>query len=291
MAAKKQPEPPKPPDALVKEKSEFKAALLSRIELGSELIERIVTNTDELEQNRQDYYSWNNYNSELLKQSFNNEENEYKVSYNRVNHGFFFGGGPNSPSEELKELKKDINNKVRFLQQLVDAVELMKSEVEPIPPKRAFPTTSASDSKDIFIVHGHNEEIKITIARVIEKLGLNPVILHEKPNEGKTIIEKFEAHSKVGFAIILLTDDDEGKSKSEIDLKKRARQNVVLELGYFIGKLNRNRVLPLYTENVELPSDMQGVLYTLLDKSGNWKFAVVRELKAAGYEVDANRLL
>ncbi len=167
----------------------------------------------------------------------------------------------------------------------------MKSEVELTSPKRASIAPITSDNKDIFIVHGHNEEIKITIARVIEKLGLTPIILHEKPNEGKTIIEKFESHSKVGFAIVLLTDDDEGKSKNEIDLKKRARQNVVLELGYFIGKLNRSRVLPLYTEDVELPSDMQGVLYTLLDKSGNWKFAIVRELKAAGYEVDANRLL
>ncbi len=93
MATRKQPDPPKKPDALIKEKSEFKAALLKRIELGSELINRTVTNTDELEQNQQDYYSWDSYNSELLKQSFNNEESEYKVSYDRVNYGFSLAAG------------------------------------------------------------------------------------------------------------------------------------------------------------------------------------------------------
>jgi predicted nucleotide-binding protein len=105
------------------------------------------------------------------------------------------------------------------------------------------------------------------------------------------VIEKFEAHSNVGFAIILLTDDDEGKSKTEIDLKKRARQNVVLELGYFIGKLGRSKVLPLYSDGVELPSDIHGLLYIPLDKAENWKFSIVKELKEAGYTVDANKLL
>lgn len=153
-------------------------------------------------------------------------------------------------------------------------------------------SVSASElSNNIFIVHGHNISIQQTVARTIEKLDLNPIILQEQPNEGKTIIEKFEYHSDVGFAIVLLTDDDEGKAKNEKDLKMRARQNVVLELGYFIGKLTRSRVLPLYSEGVELPNDIHGLLYTPLDKSGNWKFAIVKELKAAGYSVDANKLL
>ncbi len=88
-----------------------------------------------------------------------------------------------------------------------------------------------------------------------------------------------------------MTDDDEGKAKTEIDFKTRARQNVVLELGYFIGKLGRKRVLPLYSEDVELPSDIHGLLFVPLDKAENWKFSIVKELKAAGYSVDANKLL
>lgn len=280
----------KTPDSLIVDKASFTAKLLERIELGKELINRPVTNVEELELNQKDYYKWDSYNSEYLKNSFNNENNEYRTNYSRVNSFFVISSGGNSPAEKLKELKEDIQNKVEHLESLVERVELIKSDIE-IIPKQAPIDTRLADTKQIFIVHGHNTAIQQTVARTIEKLGLTPIILHEKPNAGKTIIEKFETHSNVGFAIILLTDDDEGKSKTEIDLKKRARQNVVLELGYFIGKLGRSKVLPLYSENVELPSDIHGLLYIPLDKAENWKFSIVKELKEAGYTVDANKLL
>ena len=145
--------------------------------------------------------------------------------------------------------------------------------------------------QDVFVVHGHNNEIKIDVARTLEKLGLNPIILHEQPNNGKTIIEKFEAYSNVGFAIVLLTDDDEGKGKKETDFKLRARQNVILELGYFIGRLGRNKVCPLYSRGVDLPTDISGVLYIEIDQGDTWKIRMVKELKAAGYDVDANKII
>jgi predicted nucleotide-binding protein len=151
--------------------------------------------------------------------------------------------------------------------------------------------TVDSSNTNIFIVHGHNVAVQQSVARTLEKLGLNPIILSEQPNAGNTIIEKFEANTDVGFAVILLTDDDEGKSKTDIDLKSRARQNVILELGYFIGRLGRKRVLPLYSEGVELPSDIHGLLFIPIDKADTWKFALVRELKEAGYNVDANSIL
>jgi predicted nucleotide-binding protein len=144
---------------------------------------------------------------------------------------------------------------------------------------------------DIFIVHGHNNEVKINVARTLEKLGLNPIILHEQPNSGRTIIEKFEEHSNVGFAIILLTDDDLGKAKKEENLNQRARQNVILELGYFIGKLGRNKVCPLYIKGIELPSDLYGLLYLELDSTEHWKINMTKELKAAGYKVDVNKII
>lgn len=143
----------------------------------------------------------------------------------------------------------------------------------------------------IFIVHGHNEEIKLNVARAIEKLKLTPIILHEQSNEGLTIIEKFEKYSDVSFAIILLTFDDYGLSKSSTEKNKRARQNVVLELGYFLAKLGRKNVMPFYEEGVELPSDISGVLYTIFDESENWKLRLVKELKVAGFKVDANDIL
>lgn len=143
----------------------------------------------------------------------------------------------------------------------------------------------------VFIVHGHNEELKEKVARTVERLKLSPIILHEQSNEGKTIIEKFEKHSNVSFAIVLLTYDDFGNTKSEKEGNKRARQNVVLELGYFLAKIGRQNVMPLYEEGVELPSDISGVLYTLIDESENWKLRLVKELKSAGFKVDANDIL
>ncbi|MBK8880033.1 MAG: nucleotide-binding protein [Haliscomenobacter sp.] len=147
------------------------------------------------------------------------------------------------------------------------------------------------NTKNVFIVHGHDDRTKIDIARTIEKLGLNAIILHEQANEGKTIIEKFEVHSDVGFAIVLMTCDDLGKAKNEDSENYRARQNVILEMGYFIGKLGRSRVFPLYENGVELPSDLYGVLYVPLDERGNWKFALVKELRAVGFNVDANKII
>lgn len=278
------------PDSLIVDKATFTSKLLERIELGKELANRTITNIDELQVNKKDYSKWNSYNSEYLKNSFNNETNDYRTSYNNVNMTFFISGIENSPAEELKELKKDIQNKVENLESLLERVELIKSDVE--VPSKAIPLdNSQPNTMDIFIVHGHNAEIKESVARTIEKLGLTPIILHEKANAGKTLIEKFESHSNVGFAIILLTDDDEGKAKTELDLKKRARQNVVLELGYFIAKLGRSKVLPLYSQGVELPSDIHGVVYIPLDSAGTWRFSIAKELKEAGFSVDANLLL
>lgn len=158
--------------------------------------------------------------------------------------------------------------------------------------KLAVKEESKIDKKQkVFIVHGHNQELKLNVARVIEKLKLTPVILHEQSNEGLTVIEKFEKHSDVSFAVVLLTFDDFGSQKTSNEKNKRARQNVVLELGYFLAKLGRKAVMPLYEEGVELPNDISGVLYTIIDDSENWKFRLVKELKDSGFNVDANDIL
>lgn len=127
------------------------------------------------------------------------------------------------------------------------------------------------------------------MARFIEKLNLKVVILHEQPSLGRTIIEKFEGHADVAFAVVLLTPDDTGASKTQPnDQQPRARQNVVFELGYFIGKLGRSRVCALYKEGLELPSDYQGVLYVQMTADGGWRLHLAKELKAAGLDVDLN---
>jgi predicted nucleotide-binding protein len=149
-----------------------------------------------------------------------------------------------------------------------------------------------SIGSDIFIVHGHDESAKQSVARFIERLELRAVILHEQPNAGRTIIEKFEEYSNVGFAVVLLTPDDIGYPKDKPDEgKPRSRQNVIFELGFFVGKLGRERVCALYKEGVEVPSDFQGVLYVEMDTRGGWRLELVREIKHVGIEVDMNKVV
>ena len=140
----------------------------------------------------------------------------------------------------------------------------------------------------VFIVHGHNEMLKQSVARLVEKQGIQPIILDERVNLGKTIIAKFEKYSNVGAAICLFTDDDIGKAKSEPNDKKRARQNVVFEAGYFIGKLGREKVVIVSEKDIELPSDMSGIVYIDTD---SWEFKILQELKAIGYNIDLNKLI
>jgi len=155
--------------------------------------------------------------------------------------------------------------------------------------------TNSFLSSNVFIVHGHNEEMKLAAARTIGKLRLNPIILHEQPNKGKTIIEKFAENSDVAFAIVLLSADDIAYNKNEkVETAKfRARQNVIFELGYFIGKLGRDKVFVLHEieNDFEIPSDYSGVLFVPFDKTGKWQFDLVKELKAIGISVDANDIL
>lgn len=140
----------------------------------------------------------------------------------------------------------------------------------------------------VFVVHGHDGELKHAVARIVEKQGIEAIILSEKANKGKTIIEKFEENSDVGGAICLFTADDFGRAKADSLDSVRARQNVVLETGYFMGKLGRNHVVLLADKGIEMPSDLSGVVYT---NTANWQFDVLKELNAMGYKVDLNKLL
>jgi len=152
---------------------------------------------------------------------------------------------------------------------------------------------SVQVSKKVFIVHGRNESIREQTARLVSKLGYEPIILHEQPNSGRTIIEKFEKNSQVVFSIVLLTGDDKG-GLIDTDCSKyqaRARQNVILELGFFLGSLGRENVCALYESGVEIPSDYQGVVFLPIDDSGAWKLSLAKEMKEAGLNIDLNKVL
>ena len=173
------------------------------------------------------------------------------------------------------------------------AIEQRKLEIGRYKEKgnqNLVPTRGQVHSNKIFIVHGHDHEPRSDIALLLKKQGLEAVILSEQASKNKTIIEKFESNSEVGFAIVLMTADDYGKAKLDPELHIRARQNVYLELGFFIGKLGRDRVCALRDSDVVIPSDLDGILIEEIDARGAWRISLLRELKAAGYSIDMNHL-
>lgn len=142
----------------------------------------------------------------------------------------------------------------------------------------------------VFIVHGHDEGAKHSVARFLQAIGVKPVILQEQISSGKTVIEKFEDFAnRAGFAIVLMTPDDMGYPNGKpTEIKGRPRQNVVLELGFFASKLGRDRTLVLMRGDVEMPSDVMGLVYEPMDTADGWKMRVAKELKAAGFDVNLN---
>jgi len=150
------------------------------------------------------------------------------------------------------------------------------------------------DTKKVFIVHGHDHGLKEAVARLLESLGLEAVILHEQANTGRTIIQKFEEHAaEACFAVVLLTPDDVGgiNGNDPSIFKPRARQNVILELGYFRAKLGKERVCALCSSEVEVPSDILGVLFVPYNSDNNdWKHTLIREMQEAGINVDRNKV-
>ena len=183
---------------------------------------------------------------------------------------------------------------------LESAASVLKSMIEEIneywddedqaPTSSKIRENAQITTNEIFIVHGRDEGAKNIVARFLEKLDLKPVILAEMPAKGRTIIEKFEQHGQVGYAIILLTPDDAGSLQGdESDPKPRARQNVIFELGFFIGHLGRKHVCALTKGDVEIPSDYAGIEYIPFNDADGWKLKLIRELKSGGFDIDANR--
>ncbi|HMO45384.1 MAG TPA: nucleotide-binding protein [Rubrivivax sp.] len=145
-------------------------------------------------------------------------------------------------------------------------------------------------NKEVFIVHGHDHEAMHSVARLLQQLQLTPVILAEQSGGSRTVIEKLERHAAAAFAVVLLTPDDAGRAAGTADEQPRARQNVIFELGFFAGRLGRNRVCALVKGQVEIPSDWHGVLQHSLDAGNGWQLDLARELRAAGFEIDLNLL-
>ena len=163
--------------------------------------------------------------------------------------------------------------------------------------KSAQPLVDHSASKNkVFIVHGHSHGMLRDVEAFVRKIGIEPVVLIDEPNKGQTVIEKFERNADVAFAIVLFSPDDLGRAVTDSpgSEKHRPRQNVVLELGFFIGKLGRNNTVLIVDETKsvewENPSDYAGVI-PIHYSSGlsAWHLDLMKELRAAGITFDWNK--
>ena len=180
----------------------------------------------------------------------------------------------------------DMETSAGSLEETSDRVEPLGESLD--TPRHTF-------GNKVFIIHGRDDGVKGDVALFVRDLGLKEIILDRQPNEGLiAILDKFEREAKkADFAIALLTPDDVGALKDEAaeQLKPRARQNVIFELGYFIGKLGRKRVCLLLKGELENPSDLDGILYVSMNSPNGWKLELAREMKQAGLPIDPEKLL
>ena len=286
MAKAKQQTVEKIPSELKISKEEAEEKLKERIEKAKEFTNNNSLNYDDLEKL---FDKWDDFNNELLKRIFTTDE--YQNSYmwsgdNSIAFNSFYG----EPSyhEKMVKLKKDIQDRNHYLESLIEKLELI-----PMINTVSQDKTSLikGDSKKVFIVHGRDEVSKTNLEILLKEIGLEPIVLHRQADEGQTVIEKFEKHgSDVAYAFILLTPDEIAYLSNEDSLpdnerkkEKRARPNVIFEFGYFVGKLTRNRVCCLYTGDVEIPSDLKGLVYKRYHNSvEEVAYSIQKDLKVVG---------
>ncbi len=238
---------------------------------------------DNIKRMEREYKLWDEYNREMLMSLFDSDE--VARDYSTWGIGIVRSWDTRL-DQQFKTIRDALYDKVAAL----DSVKQKMTLYDELALATGSYESNVSGD-DVFVVHGHDEAAKQSVARFIETLGLDAIILHEQPNEGRTIIEKFEDYSSVGYTVVLLTPDDVGALASEPEaMRPRARQNVIFELGFFVGKLGRKNVCVLYKPGVERPSDYQGVVFEPLDDGEGWKLKLYKEMKAAGLDVDASKL-
>lgn len=256
---------------------------IARLAIGSE---------EDFDDVRNQFYKWDSFNAELLKRLFTSAELSEEYSW----FGAIAIGGRQSLGAQIAELHNDINKKIHRIDSILDRLELIpiaQSVAIPAYGSNSITEHSRHMTKKVFVVHGRDEIAKTNLEVFLLENGLEPVVLHRQADEGMTIIEKFEKHSDVGYAFILLTPDeiaylahDDAKPDGERNKEFRARPNVIFEFGYFVAKLGRPRVCCLYTGNVSIPSDLSGLVYKRYDKTiEEVAYPILKDLRASGYSV------
>lgn len=275
-------------------REDAKSKLQARIEKGLELKQRGVDTREAFESLSNDYSKWDSFNSELLKRIFTTDEltQEYEVG----NWGVIsISMEEPSLAEKITKVYRNVDKKIHRLDSIIERLELipLSSTIKNSAIQVDEATSAQVRTNRVFVVHGRDEIAKTSLEVFLHEIGLEPIVLHRQADEGMTIIEKFEKHSDVEYAFILLTPDEvaylaaeESKADGERSKEFRARPNVIFEFGYFVGKLGRSRVCCLYTGNVSLPSDVSGMIYKRYERSiEEVAYSVIKDLKASGYTV------
>ena len=292
MSNERKIQEPNEPAALKVSREEASKRIEDRIVKGSELKSVLVNTLDSYESTYEEYRFWDDYNEEMLKQIFTT--NEIAEEYNpKFSAGFISFGDSPSLGEQTKDLHRDIDKQISRLRSILGRLELFPQVEAQLQGQILKNDKSVNLSKRVFLVHGHDEVAKTNLEIFLSEIGLEPIVLHRQADEGLTIIEKFEKHSDVGYVFILLTPDEvaylateEQKADGERDKRLRARPNVIFEFGYFVGKLGRSRTCCLYTGEVELPSDVSGMIYKRFNNSiEEVAYSITKDLKAVGYEL------
>lgn len=289
---------------LVIPRDEAEAKLEDRIEKGKEILSWSITSETELHQGQHEFNTWSEYNARLLERIFSDdsEANNYRGSVSPA------VGLP--LDEQIALFQRRVSGRIQKLEAYLEQLEIIPVADNVHTLVGPAVGGAATSSKRVFIVHGHDEAVKQAVARFLTRLDLDPIVLEEQTSAGMTLAEKFEHHSDVRYAVILLSPDDLGATEYSVEeakstgndnaeklrgvvgaLEPRARQNVVFELGFFYGKLGRRNACVLLVGGVEKPSDMDGIVYVDFDKSGGWRMKLAQEMKEAGLTVDMNKAL
>lgn len=282
------------PAELLISRDEAKSRLQERIQKGLELKKAQISSRETLDAAKNDYQKWDSFNAELLRRIFSTEE--LAKEYSRWHGVAIMAMREPSLGEKIADLYKDVDQKIHRIDSIIERLELipLSNIAAPVADLAADEKRrSPAKTKKVFVVHGHDEIAKTNLEVFLLEIGLEPVVLHRQADEGLTVIEKFEKHSDVGYAFILLTPDEiayikaeESKQDDAREKEKRARPNVIFEFGYFVGKLGRSRVCCLYTGDVSLPSDVSGMIYKkFVNGIEEVAYSIIKDLKASGYAI------
>ena len=231
------------------------------------------------------FKSWRNDSIRFLQKVFGEDSHEavtfehigFSITY--ITYDFFRDGWKEHVLNEKYNFKKGLKTAIFYLKNFESEI-LHDVDIE----ERGYKDSNNASHKEshknnIFIVHGHNGGVKDKVANFISKLGIEPIILNEQIDRGRTLLEKLEEYSDIKAAIIIFTNEDAG-SNGDSEYEKKARQNLIFEAGYFLGKLGNKNIIVIAEQGVIPPSVLDGHPYFKMDQEEKWKTDITKKLKS-----------